>query len=343
MVQRRAICRLSAVLFLFFGVVLDSQFARACASCGCTLSSGLETLDTENLNNIDARLRLDLRYDYINQNQLRSGTSTISPAAASALTNNGNPQEVEQYTVNNYLTAGIDYVANENWNLDAQVPAIFRSHSTLGTASNGTIAGPGGGQYNSNTQSLGDVRVTGTYYGLRAQRDLGLTFGVKLPTGSYTLTGTSTDPSAPGAVPIDRGLQPGTGTVDLILGIYYIHAIDKNWDYFTQDQFQFALDSVDQYRPGNSYSLNVGAHYTGFSSFSPQLLVNFRYANIDSGLNADTISTGGTLIYLSPGVSAPLSSKMSVYAFVQVPVYQNLDGVQLAPTFATSLGARYVW
>jgi hypothetical protein len=336
----KSACGFAALLALS---LCSSDIAQACASCGCTLNSGFETLSTDNENDIESRFRLDLRYDYIDQTQLRSGTGTISAAAASAIVNNGNPQEVEQYTLNNYLTLGVDYVADANWNVDAQLPFIFRSHSTLGTASNGTTAGLGGGQYDSNTSTPGDARITGVYYGLSARHELGLIVGAKLPTGSHTLTGTSTDPSVPGSVPIDRGLQPGTGTTDVIFGIYYIHPFDKNWDYYTQDQYQFALDSVDEYRPGNSISLNAGIHYTGFASVTPALQVNYRYADTDSGLNSDNISTGGTLVYLSPGASAPLSAKVSVYGFVQIPVYQNLDGVQLAPTFTTSLGARYVF
>ncbi|HET8711484.1 MAG TPA: hypothetical protein VFM32_08915 [Spongiibacteraceae bacterium] len=42
--------------------------------------------------------KLDLRYDYINQDQLRSGTRTISGAEARQRLNRGEPQEVEEHT-----------------------------------------------------------------------------------------------------------------------------------------------------------------------------------------------------------------------------------------------------
>src|SRR5437899_13062473 len=75
---------------------LSPSAALACASCGCTLSSDWENLGFGG----SSGLKLDLRYDYLNQNQLRSGTGTISPAAASQISNNGNPQEVEKFTGN---------------------------------------------------------------------------------------------------------------------------------------------------------------------------------------------------------------------------------------------------
>ncbi len=73
----------------------------ACASCGCTL-------------NADAAMgysavpgwRASLEYDYIDQDELRSGTHAIS----------GVPDgfELEHGTLNRYITAGLDYSPNEN-------------------------------------------------------------------------------------------------------------------------------------------------------------------------------------------------------------------------------------
>jgi len=316
---------------------LSPIYVLACASCGCTLSSDWDTLGVSS----SSGFKLDIRYDYLNQDQLRSGTSTISPAAASQIVNNGNPQEVEKFTKNDYLTLGLDYSPNRNWGVNVQVPYINRSHSTLGTASDGTTPGDGGGQYDSNTSNLGDIKVVGRYQGFAPQHNYGVIFGLKLPTGSHTQMGTSTDATAPGPAPIDRGLQPGTGTTDAIIGGYYLDSLNKNWDYFTQVIIQKALNSSDQYKPGDSINVNTGLRYEGFTSFVPQLQVNARYVRHDTGDNADTISTGGTLLYLSPGISVPVTKQVSVYGFVQVPIYQNLNGVQLAPHYTASVGARF--
>jgi hypothetical protein len=73
---------------------------------------------------------------------------------------------------------------------------------------------------------------------------------------------------------------------------------------------------------------------------TPQLQLNGKYVLHDTGANADQISTGGTLTYLSPGVVVPVGKQASVYGFVQLPVYQYVNGVQLAPRFTASLGAK---
>jgi hypothetical protein len=320
-------------------VLLSPGDARACASCGCTLNSDWEN---EQLS-CTPGLKMDLRWDFIDQDQLRSGTKTINPVTASQLPDpqTGGTEEVEKYTVNNYFTLGIDYSTGSDWGVNVQLPWINRNHSTLGTASDGYTPGPGGGQYNSHTSSIGDIKVLGRYQGLSPRHNIGILFGLKLPTGSYTDTGISTDPTAPGAVPIDRGLQPGTGTTDAILGAYYTDGLSLNVSYFTQALYQKALDSREQYKPGEALNLTVGLLYSGFSNFSPLLQLNYRYIVHDEGDNADEVNTGGTLLYISPGITVAVTKQTSLYGFIQVPVYSDLTGVQLAPHYIASLGVHY--
>lgn len=320
-------------------VMLSATDAHACASCGCTLSSDWEYQQIT----FTPGLKLDLRYDYIDQNQLRSGSGTISSAAASGIVNNGNPQEVEQYTKNNYVTLGIDYSGSRQWGVNVQIPYIYRRHSTLGTASDGAMPGAGGGQYQSDTSNLGDVKVVGHYQGFSEECNFGVLYGLKLPTGSHTETGTSTDATAPGPVPIDRGLQPGTGTTDAILGVYYSNSINAHWDYFGQAMYQKALNYNNDFKPGDGINLNAGVRYAGFALVSPQLQINFRHSEHDEGENADTISTGGTLLYLSPGLSLSVAKNLTAYSFVQLPLYQYVNGVQLAPRYTLSAGIRYTF
>jgi TonB dependent receptor len=307
----------------------------ACASCGCSLSTDWQNLEYS----YKPGLKIDIRYDYLNQDQLRSGTNTISPSSASQ--QSGGQQEVEKYTENHYITLGFDYSTNQDWGINLQVPYIIRMHSTLGVGTDGTTPVDNGGQYDSRTSSLGDMRVIGRYQGFTAKHNLGVLLGFKLPTGSYSENGTSTDSTAPGLVRIDPGLQPGTGTTDLITGAYYNNAITKDWGYFTQLTYQTPLYATDDYRPGNSLNASLGVRYVGFDFIAPQLQLNFRDLQRDSGARADKVSTGGTLLYISPGLVAALTDQISMYAFVQVPLFQDVNGVQLSPRFIPSVGVRY--
>ena len=314
-----------------------STSVLACASCGCTLSSDWESQGFTT----KSGLKIDIRYDYLNQDQLRHGSGTISSADASQIvTSTGDPQEVEKYTRNDYLTLGFDYTFNPDWGINVQVPYINRQHSTLGVNSNGTD--PADGAYDSKTNSIGDVKVVGRYQGFTPQHNFGVMFGLKLATGSHTKTGVSTDPTAPGdSAAIDRGLQPGSGTTDGILGAYYYDTLNRDWDYFVQGTVQAALNSSDNFKPGTGYNFNMGLRYMGFAKVMPQIQLNARYVEHDTGANADQTSTGGTLIYLSPGLVVPITKQTSVYGFLQVPIYQYVRGVQLTPRYTASIGARY--
>jgi hypothetical protein len=320
-------------------VAVVSKSVLACASCGCTLSSDWESQGFTT----QSGLRADLRYDYLNQNQLRHGTGRISsPEASRIVTSTGDPQEVEKYTRNDYLTLGLDYTFSGNWGVNVLLPYVNRRHSTLGLNSNGSD--PADEAYDSKTSGLGDVKVLARYQGFTPQHNVGILFGFKLPTGSHTLTGVSTDPATPGdTAAIDRGLQPGTGTTDAILGAYTFDSLNKDWDYFAQATVQAALNSKDDYKPGTGFNVNFGVRYMGLGDLIPQLQVNTRYVNHDTGANADLTSTGGTLIYLSPGVVVPVTKQASVYGFLQLPLYQNVRGVQLTPRVSASLGARFTF
>ena len=195
--------------------------------------------------------------------------------------------------------------------------------------------------YTSRTSSLGDVQVSGRYMGLLPSRALTLQAGLKLPTGSHSKTGTSTDPSNPAPVDIDRGLQPGSGSTDAIVGVAYSDALNHEWEYLVQGLLQSALSTRDGYRPGNGINLNLGLRYAASASVQPQLQVNVRHASRDVGPDADKANSGGTLVYLSPGFTAPLGQQTSVYGYVQLPIYQNVYGVQLTPRFTASIGVRH--
>lgn len=313
-----------------------SQNTWACASCGCSLST-----DWGNQGVMNSGFSADLRYDYLNQDQLRHGTSTITPQGVYNL----NPTaEVEDYTKNQYTTLTLGYMSESHWELSLVLPYITRQHQTWGQSSGAPASpsNPSAGYY-SDFNQLGDAKLMLTFRPLENDHRLGLTLGLKLPTGRHDLLQSYPTPftvQSPAAL-VDPGLQPGTGTTDMIVGVSMSDALNRNWDYFTQAMFQTVVAGpADYYHPGNSQNVNLGLRYMGLETLIPQIQINARHVNTDSGAVADTLSTGGVLAYISPGFSIRAADNLRIYAFAQLPIYQNLTGFQLAPRYTLSVGVH---
>ena len=189
----------------------------------------------------------------------------------------------------------------------------------------------------SHTKSLGDVRLLARYRGLSEDKSVGVQLGVKLPTGSIHdnfISGTQQ------GEPLDRGLQPGTGTTDLLVGAYTFGAMNRDWDWFGEAILQQPLDSREDFKPGTGLNVTLGARYMSLENVRPQIQVNARIEGREKGLNADVDNSGATLVYLSPGVNVKLTDSASLYGYVQVPIYQRVNGLQIEPRWSASVGVH---
>ena len=84
---------------------------------------------------------------------------------------------------------------------------------------------------------------------------------------------------------------------------------------------------------------DVGLRYEGGGSLATMLQLNYLNRGKDSGRNADQPDdTGGNFVYLSPGASWNFTKALQLYGFVQVPVYQKVNGVQLVADYAFVVG-----
>jgi len=297
--------------------------AFACASCGCTLtadwlSQGLVA---------QPGTTFGLRYDVIPQTDLRTGHGEVDRSTIAFPAD----REIEKYTYNHYLTASLDRQFDADWGLNLQVPFSYRPHAT-------TDEGDTALSY-SHTGGLGDVRITGRWQGFNTPGSInGIQFGLQLPTGRIDQTFYKGPDHGQAA---DRGIQPGFGVTQLILGYYRYGRLSSDFDYILQAQGQLPLYRHDLYRPGRFGQVTAGLHYTRWRLVTPELQLNFRASERDRGENSDTYNTGGEQLYVSPGLMGKLSGRASAFVYVQVPVYQRLVGYQLSPRATASVGVQY--
>jgi hypothetical protein len=304
--------------------LLGTPQAFACSACGCTLSSdwGSQGLAASK------GWRFDARFDFFDQNQLREGTDSVSRNSLAI----PNDREVQQTTINRNYTFALDYSPNKDWGVSVALPWFNRSHTTIAAGDEAIST--------SHDEGIGDLRVLARYSGFDPQRNTGFEFGVKLPTGRFTDT-FERGPQQ-GAI-VDRGLQLGTGTTDLLVGVYHFDSLSADWGYFAQALLQAPLNSRENFKPGTGLNLNLGVRYTASETFVPQLQINARIEKREQGANADVDNSGATLAYLSPGVTWNVSRRFSAYAFVQAPLYQRVNGLQIEAKWLGSVGLHYIF
>lgn len=303
-------------------LLIAAPDAQACGACGCTLHSDWATQGYAT----QPGFRFDLRYDYFNQDQLRAGTKSVDRGSFEI----PNEMEIQEKTINRNLTLTLDYSPNAEWGVAVLVPTFNRYHVTLAAGDTDPSFSKGNG--------LGDVRVLGRYQGFSEDHSFGVQFGAKLATGDTKQTFNA---GAQVGQPLDRGLQLGTGTTDLLLGFYAFGNLAPDWGCFGQAMVQKPTGEKDGFKPGDGVNANVGVRYTGHAGFTPHLQLNVRAEGRESGINADVDNSGATLVYLSPGVTFNLSPAFQVYAFVQVPVAQRVTGLQIEPRSSVSVGLHW--
>ena len=268
-----------------------------------------------------------LRYEYSKSSQLRSGDGSISSSNPFVVASAG---ETQQSTFNRAAILGLDYAGEGGWGVAAEIPYIDRDHTTLGAGDPTTTS--------SHASGLGDVRLLGRYQVHSMKQSWGFQFGLKLPTGGFHQ---NFDAGSGAGSPLDRGLQLGTGTTDVLAGVSYFSRLNKHVGTFASVMADQPLAERENFLPSASLTVNLGARLLNTSWLTPQLQVNTRFDARERGDEGDADNSGGTFVYLSPGVTAEINEHLNAFAFFQVPVYQYANGVQLEPRWLLSLGVRY--
>jgi hypothetical protein len=110
---------------------------------------------------------------------------------------------------------------------------------------------------------------------------------------------------------------------------------------FVQARYESATDSRDDYRPGDRYFVDLGYRYPLSERFALQAQLNLILKEHDTGAQAEPDASGGKFAFFTPGVSFAATRSLQLYAFVQLPLYQYVNGVQLTADWAALAGASW--
>ena len=290
--------------------------AAAVASCGaenCPLDHPIRWSD--------APFAFDVSYQYIDQGQPRIGTDDATVGEIPGLHD-------EVRTLSRTTTAAATYRLAGAWSVGASLPYIDRYH-----------------EHNHN--DVGGVEVEQWHYSgigdveFGARRLLGggerwnrffLSAGVKAPTGVPDAENEDGDRPEPAA-------QIGSGSWDLLGGFGAEWLLGGAGGAESVDGIPLRLSvtgrwngqGTDDYRIGAQALINAASELPIGRTFALLGQVNYRVrAKDDPGSSGeDDADTGGSWLYLSPGLRVSTGGLASIYGLVQIPIYQRVNGIQL--------------
>ena len=290
--------------------ILSPGAAFACA-CGC----GVFDVGTSSMFPEDSGGLAFLNYDFSAQNKNWSGTSS-APGA------NNDDKRIETQTI----TPGLQYFFNRSWGGEIDLPLVNRSFYS--SANPGSL----------NWTGLGDIRLKGSYTGFSDDLSSGVSFGVKLPTGSYTH-----DKKL-----VDRDTQIGSGSTDLLLGGFHRSHIGSHvhWNWFAQAQLDLPALKQSDFRPGLEADVAGGIYYDGLSlgpvNISPVAQVIGTWRGRDNGAAADPENSGYQRVLLAPGIEFDWHP-VKIYADVEIPIYEHVTGNQLVAPVLFKISVSYTF
>jgi hypothetical protein len=307
--------------WLFVSAIAWSAAAGAsCGSAFCTINTSWDLQGGW----AEPGARLDLRYEAINQNQPRKGGHDVSVGEVPR-------HHDEVYTRNRNWLGSFDYTFNSEWGVSVLAPFVDREHKHIHNHMGAEL--PETWNFN----GVGDTRVIGRYrLGGHGNPDgtgtVGLNFGIKLPTGDFKKRNGDGELA-------ERSLQPGSGTTDALLGGFASGDLPiPDWSWFAQGLAQLPMNARDGYKPGKRFAIDAGLRYDASDRWSLMLQLNGLKRSRDSGVEAEPEDSGGYSVWLGPGASYAVTRDIRAYGFLQLPVVQHVNGVQLVANKAWVFG-----
>ena len=302
--------------------LLCPTFAHAsCGSAFCTLMTDRYAQGTGEPH---LGWSLDLRMESVTQDRLRSGSSTINAADIT------DEEAIERHTRNLNVVTTVGYGLDEHWSLALRVPVVHRDHlHDLIDAESGLPTTSESWRFT----RLGDVQATARRQVLSddGRMAYALIGGLQLPTGAIDVR------NADGSR-AERALQPGSGTTDLVLGVAARRAVGLVDALIAQAGITQALNEREDFKPGRRLDLSAGWSHAFSQGLGSVVQLNFRHKERDSGLESEPDLSGSSTLSLSPGLTLGIGHASTLYAYLQLPLYQHVNGIQLVPQYALAMG-----
>ena len=298
--------------FILYFTNVNSQ---TCCSGGIPLSNNIGLTMFEK-----GTTQLSLNYDYNNLNTLNNGTEVLNDNSRLRITHSA--------------LINIGYAIADNISVEAMFTWVNqrRKITQFGNETLDQSSGLGDGVFLFR-YDFSDL--------IAANSSLNLGIGTKIPLGSSTETNDD-------GIVFNADLQPGSNTWDLIYWTSYSKNFDFRPSFTISTRFIYRSTGTNNSYFGDS-TYKFGNEFQSFLSFSDQFVlfktlatpgISFKYrkAQTDKTAGFELTNTGGNWISIVPNISFELGPNLIFSSKAELPIYSNVDGTQLTPTFRITSG-----
>jgi hypothetical protein len=196
-------------------------------------------------------------------------------------------------------------------------------------------------QSSADPEGLTDLWLTGKYRLLKGKPGhLAVIGGVKFPTGRDDVklgSGEQLEPSS----------QPGSGSYDFQLGVAYSRFLTSQLTLDASAIYTFRTEH-DGFQVGDRFDFGTALAYRLTESIRsfPTYSVFGELTGVwldkdDSDEEGKNPNSGGTTLYISPGLRIRFSPYWALTGAISIPIMQDLNGEQIETTYKASLALSW--
>lgn len=220
------------------------------------------------------------------------------------------------------VTTNLAWAPNRRWMLGLSIPYVNRQLETFNLA-------------DQEITSLGDVSLTVKSFWQQEesfQKDMyGFLGGIKLGTASEEKDATGQ--------PLDFDTQAGQGADVINAGFWYAR-FNYPYLWYTSASYHVAGDGYQEFQAGDALVFNVTGQYASSQTWTWYLGAEGRYSQKDTFSDIEDEDSGGTILFLTPGLIYTIKSDLLLNAVVKVPAIDDLNGDHEETTIF-SIGITY--
>ena len=99
-----------------------------------------------------------------------------------------------------------------------------------------------------------------------------------------------------------------------------------------------AINSRRDFKPSMRVELSAGWAHAFTQNVGAVMQLNRRHRAREPGTQAEPANSGSTRAEISPGTVLGVGQASTLYAYLQVPIYQRVNGIQLVPRSSLAVG-----